>query len=116
MAISFESIGQKLVSFKANSALKVGDPCIPCANGMVAPAQENGEFCGIVSSIRGGVAGVIIGGCVTASYTGNDAPDVGYCYLTGDGKGGVALATSGGRYLVVSVDKTNKTVTFFLNH
>ena len=31
-------------------------------------------------------------------------------------KGGVVSATEGGRYLIVNVDKTGKTVTFFLNH
>ena len=68
MAISFESIGQKLVSFKASAALKAGDPCILCANDTVMPTNEGGEFCGIASGVRGGVAGVIVGGCVTVPY------------------------------------------------
>ena len=116
MAISFESIGQKLVSFKASATLKAGDPCILCANDTVMPANEGGEFCGIVSGVRGGVAGVIVGGCVTVPYTGKNDPAVGYGYLAADGKGGVVSATEGGRYLIVNVDKTGKTVTFFLNH
>lgn len=115
MAISFESIGQKLVSFKAASGLAVGDVCIVSANDTVAAASANGEFCGVVSGIRAGVAGVILGGCVTVPYTGETAPSVGYCALAADGDKGVTVKTGATSRLVVNVDTTNETVTFFLN-
>ena len=60
MAISFEAIGQKMVTFAAGTGLAEGKVCKISANGTVGPCSEEG-FCGVVSQIRGGAAGVIPG-------------------------------------------------------
>ena len=61
MAISFEAIGQKMVTFAAGTGLAEGKVCKISANGTVGPCSEEG-FCGVVSQIRGGAAGVILRG------------------------------------------------------
>ena len=53
MAISFEAIGQKMVTFAAGTGLAEGKVCKISANGTVGPCSEEG-FCGVVSQIRGG--------------------------------------------------------------
>ena len=63
MAISFEAIGQKMVTFAAGTGLAEGKVCKISANGTVGPCSEEG-FCGVVSQIRGGAAGVIRGAFV----------------------------------------------------
>ena len=52
---------------------------------------------------------------VTAVYSGDTAPTVGWVNLTADGSGGVTVPASGGQsYLAVDVDSAAKTVTFVL--
>ena len=63
MAISFEAIGERLATFAAGSGLTAGKVCKISANGTVGPCSEEG-FCGVVSEVRGGAAGVILDGYV----------------------------------------------------
>ena len=86
MAISFEAIGQKMVTFAAGTGLAEGKVCKISANGTVGPCSEEG-FCGVVSQIRGGAA---------------------------DKAGEVVPGTSGRTCLIVSVDSTNKKIGLFL--
>ena len=104
MAISFEAIGQKMVTFAAGTGLAEGKVCKISANGTVGPCSEEG-FCGVVSQIRGGAAGVILEGYVEPSYAGSTAPSLGYEVVPG---------TSGRTCLIVSVDSTNKKIGLFL--
>ena len=46
MAISFEAIGQKMVTFAAGTGLAEGKVCKISANGTVGPCSEEG-FCGV---------------------------------------------------------------------
>ena len=110
MAISFEAIGQKMVTFAAGTGLAEGKVCKISANGTVGPFSEEG-FCGVVSQIRGGAAGVILEGYVELSYAGSTAPSLGYAILT---TGEVVPGTSGRTCLIVSVDSTNKKIGLFL--
>ena len=112
MAISFEAIGQKMVTFAAGTGL-AGKVCKISANGTVGPCSEEG-FCGVVSQIRGGAAGVILEGYVELSYAGSTAPSLGYAILTTDKAGEVVPGTSGRTCLIVSVDSTNKKIGLFL--
>ena len=107
MAISFEAIGQKMVTFAAGTGLAEGKVCKISANGTVGPCSEEG-FCGVVSQIRGGAAGVEL------SYAGSTAPSLGYAILTTDKAGEVVPGTSGRTCLIVSVDSTNKKIGLFL--
>ena len=109
MAISFEAIGQKMVTFAAGTGLAEGKVCKISANGTVGPCSEEG-FCGVVSQIRGGAAGVILEGYVELSYAGSTAPSLGYAILTTDKAGEVVPGTSGRTCLIVSVDSTNKKI------
>lgn len=63
------------------SGLAEGKVCKISANGTVGPCSEEG-FCGVVSQIRGGAAGVILEGYVELSYAGSTAPSLGYAILT----------------------------------
>lgn len=113
MAISFEAIGQKMVTFAAGTGLAEGKVCKISANGTVGPCSEEG-FCGVVSQIRGGAAGVILEGYVELSYAGSTAPSLGYAILTTDKAGEVVPGTSGRTCLIVSVDRqTRKSVCFY---
>ena len=78
MAISFEAIGERLATFAAGSGLTAGKVCKISANGTVGPCSEEG-FCGVVSEVRGGAAGVILDGYVELSYAGATAPSATRC-------------------------------------
>ena len=53
MAISFEAIGERMVTFAAGTGLKEGKVCKMTANGTVGACGENDIFIGVVSSVRG---------------------------------------------------------------
>ena len=61
----------------------------------------------------GAACSVVLGGMVTAPYTGT-APALGWSGLSANGTGGVQANTSGRECLVVDVDTTNLMVTFAL--
>lgn len=116
MAISFEAIGERLATFAAGTGLTAGKVCKISANGTVGPCSEEG-FCGVVSEVRGGAAGVILDGYVELSYAGTTAPSLGYAVLTTDKAGEVVPAEEGGSgrtCLVVRVDTANKKIGLFL--
>ena len=114
MAFSFESIGRKIVSFKASTSADIDYPCAVTGNDTVGEPADQGDIVGVVESIRGGVAGVVISGCITLPYTGT-APGCGYQTLGYDSEGACMKVISGCKsYLVVNVDTTAKTGTFFL--
>lgn len=116
MAISFEAIGEKMVTFAAGTGLTEGKVCKISANGTVGPCSEEG-FCGVVAQIRGGAASVVLEGYVELSYAGDTAPSLGYAVLTTNKAGEVVPAASGGTgrtCLVVSVDAASKKIGLFL--
>ena len=51
---------------------------------------------------------------ITAGYSGESAPALGWSTLAADGAGGVKTAAEGRSFLVVDVDESGKTVTFAL--
>lgn len=115
MKISFEAIGQNVVTFAAGSGAEAGKVCKVSANGTVDACTAGNSFCGVVSHVEDGAAAVITAGYVELPYTGDTAPAVGYGALAANSSGGVAAAATGGReYLIVSVDTTAKTVGLFL--
>ena len=116
MAISFEAIGERLVTFAAGSGLTAGKVCKISANGTVGPCSEEG-FCGVVLEVRASTASVVLGGFVELSYAGSTAPGLGYVVLTTDKAGEVVPAGENGTgrtCLVVSVDAANKRIGLFL--
>ena len=105
MNVSFEEIGRLAVTF-AQTGCEGGQVCKVSGNGAVSPCAEGERFCGVVESVRGGVAAVQVAGFVTVSVTGG--LNVGYVNLCADGQGGVK-AGAGREYLVVSVDENAAT-------
>ena len=114
MAISFEAIGERMVTFAAGSGLKAGKVCKMTANGTVGPCGADDSFCGVVSAIRDGAASVIMGGYVEVSYAGDTAPSLGYAVLAADENGEIVPATSGRTCLIVNVDAAGKKIGLFL--
>lgn len=114
MAVSFEAIGEKYVTFLKGSGAAEGEVCKLTANRTVGACAEDDAFCGVVSQIRGNLAAVTLSGYAEVSYSGSTAPTVGYSLLSADGEGGVAVNEDGKAYLVVSVDTTNKMIGLFL--
>lgn len=78
MAISFEAIGERMVTFAAGTGLKEGKVCKMTANGTVGACGKDDSFIGVVSSVRGGAANVVMGGYVEVSYAGTTTPALGY--------------------------------------
>lgn len=114
MSVSFGEIGQVCATFRAGDGVKPDQVCKISAGGTVAACAAGDQFCGVTASLRGGCAGVVVRGFVTASYTGTE-PSVGYAALAADGAGGVKTAASGGReVLVAEVDTVNQTLTMLL--
>ena len=101
-----------LATFHAEDGVEAKSVCKITASGTVGACANGEGFDGFVTTVRGGYAGVVLHGMVTAAYSGA-APAVGKTALCADGNGGV---TAGGSEtcLVVSVDETAKTVTLFL--
>ena len=101
-----------LATFHAEDGVNAKSVCKIIDNATVGPCSSGDGFDGVVTTVRGGYAGVVLHGMVTVPYSGV-APSVGKAALSADGKGGV---TAGGSEtcLVVAVDETAKTVTMFL--
>ena len=112
---SYEGIGQWAATF-ACSSVSVGQVVKVSSNGTVSACSAEDAFGGMVLAVsRGGDAcTVALGGMVTADYSGESAPTVGWCTLSADGTGGVAADEDGRAYLVVDVNTTDKTVTFVM--
>ena len=113
MAINFGAIGEQYVTFKAGTGLEEGAVCKVSANGTVGACEEDDVFVGVVDQLRGGEAGVLMGGYVELPCSGT-LPDPGYVILAADGDGGVYEADEGRTCLVVNVDSTNGIIGLFL--
>lgn len=114
MKVSYEGIGQWAATFAGSQACE-GEVVKIAGNGTVGPCEAGDGFCGMVLSAgRDGACAVALGGIITAGYSGETAPSLGWCILTADGSGGVTVGESGRSYLVVDVDSASGTVTFAL--
>ena len=115
MKISFDGIGVQTVTFKTASGVTAGIPVKISANGTVAACTAGDAFVGVAGSVEDdGFAAVTLRGFVKLPYTGDTAPSLGWCWLAGNGSGGVFADDDGMPYLVVHLDTTNKTVGFFI--
>ena len=114
MNISFDGIGQNVVTFLAEEGLSEGQVCKVTASGTVGACSAGERFCGVVHHLEDdGAAAVILAGFVTVPYTGS-APAVGYDKLAAGDGGAAAANDAGGEYLVADVDTENLTVTLML--
>ena len=112
MKVSFDGIGERLVTFISNNVTK-GHVVKVSAAGTVSECSEEDAFDGVALFVEGGYAAVRLGGFVTVGYSGT-APAIGRATLVADGDGGVEADEDGETYLVVDRDTTAGTVTIIL--
>ena len=112
--VSFEGIGQWSATFGCDG-VQEGQVVKICGSGEVGKCAAGEGFCGVVNTVgRDGLAcGVVLGGMVSAAYSGS-APAVGHVGLSADGEGGVRADGAGEKYWVAAVDESGKRVTFML--
>lgn len=114
MKVSFEGIGEQVVTFEAQAGVTAGKPVKLAANGAVAPCTDNSVPCGVAVSVRDGAAAVAIAGYCRMKYSGT-APALGYTLIAADASGGIKAVSSGGRQLLVTdVDAQTGTVGIIL--
>lgn len=82
MNISYEGIGQWAATFACDH-LAEGELVKISANGTVSTCSDGESFCGMVlSTARDGLAcSVALGGMITAGYSGESAPALGWSTL-----------------------------------
>ena len=112
MKVSFEGIGELIATFYNNGAAN-GNPVKMSKAGEVSPCNNSERFIGIATAPGEEYTGVILGGCVTLTYTGT-APALGYVKLSANGSGGVKTDAGGTEYIVLGVDTADKTVCIIL--
>ena len=113
MAISFDAIGEKYVTFAAGENAEAGKVCKVDAEQTVNACAQGDAFCGVIANVRGDAAAVIMGGYTEIVYSGS-VPGYGYVKLAADANGGVKADDGGREYLVVHVDETNGMIGLFL--
>lgn len=115
MAICFDAIGEKYVTFLAAKSAQKGAVCKVSVNDTVGGCVEDDAFCGVVADVRDGCAAVVMSGYVEVACSSSTLPGPGYVMLAADGKGGVKKSSSAGRtYLVVHTDTAAGTLGLFL--
>lgn len=118
MELSFAGIGQVAATFQtevqeeeAAVKLAIGHVVALTAANTVGLGTAGAAPCGVVLALeKDQTATVQVDGFVKVSYSGTSAPTVGWGSLGVDGSGGVQVASTGGRsMLIVQVDTTAKT-------
>lgn len=113
MSIAFNGYNEQILTFENNGAV-VGSPAKISAAKTVSKCADGNDFVGIVTSERGGAAGVQVDGYVEIKYSGT-APDLGFSGLVADAFGGVKESESAAKkYKVLFVDTENTVVGFIL--
>ena len=108
MKVSFEGIGEQLISFAAAGDVK-GQFVRMSGNGCVSACASGEGFLGLCIAENGGFADVLSHGYVKCPYTGT-SPAVGYGRLCADAAGKVKVSSSGREYLILEVDSASCTL------
>lgn len=108
MKVSFEGIGESVVTFYNNGA-SAGYPVKMTGNGEVGACANGDRFFGVSLSSEGDFAAIQTEGYVELPYSGA-APAVGFSKLSANGSGGVKTDANGGEFLVIEVDTVNKVI------
>lgn len=114
MKVSFEGIGEQVISFAAASGTAKNEFVKISANGTVAKCSADDVFAGYCINVDGGFADVKTAGYTEVGYSGETAPSLGFCKLLAAGSGKVTADSDGREYLVLKVDTTNKLVGFIM--
>ena len=113
MAVSFNGIGEKPVTF-AGKGVKKGEVVKVVSEGTVAPCVAGDAFDGLAVLADDGFAGVQLRGFADVSYSEGE-PKVGHNKFAADGRGGVKADESNGKdYLTVAVDTANHVATILM--
>lgn len=111
--VSMEGIGAQYVTFLTEETQDaVGKVCTLSGNETVKVSSDGDKFCGVIVSVKDGVACVQVAGCCQVPYTGT-ALAVGYANLAA-ASGGVSTNSAGREVLIYHVDSTEKTVGMML--
>ena len=113
MKVSFEGIGEQVLSFEKASGTAKGEFVKLSADNTVASCAAGDKFAGYCIETKDGFAVVKTHGYIEVGYTGT-APAVGFANLAADVGGKVKKADAGREYLVIKVDSTAATVGFIM--
>ena len=103
MSVSFEKIGQVVVTCQTNGAVEGGHMVKLTANDTVEACAAGDKFCGqAVSQPRNGMAAVQVKGFMEVDCA-DETVSVGWATLAADGNGGVKAAAQGVEALVMNV-------------
>ncbi len=109
----YDLIHDVSLSMPTVSGVHEGHFCYIDSLGYMCPTFGNSRIDGYCSYARNGCGTLRIHGVVTAPYEGT-APVCGYVCLGISENGNVVTREDGQNFLVLSVDKSKKTVTFYL--
>ena len=110
MSISYEAIGQVMVTCQAEQTVMEGHVVKMNGNDTVAPCAAGDIFCGVAGDVsEDGFAAVQVKGFITVPCT-DPTVAAGYMALTADGNGGVKVADDGMKVLVMSVEDGNAVI------
>ncbi len=113
MKVSFEGVGEQVLSFMKASGVESGSVVKLGSNATVAVCAAGDKFAGVCIKADDSFADVKCAGYVELSYTGT-APALGYTKLAAAGSGKVKAADTGREYLVINVDSSAATVGFIM--
>lgn len=113
MKVSFEGIGEQVLSFNKGAGVAKGQLVKISANDTVAACAAGDKFIGVCIAANDSFAEVKTSGYVQLAYTGT-APAVGFATLAADTDGKVKTASSGREHLVINVDTSAQTVGFIM--
>ena len=104
MSISYEAIGQVMVTCQAEETVVEGQVVKMNGNDTVAPCAAGETFCGVAAYVaEDGFVAIQVKGFVTVLCT-DSAVTAGYMSLAADGSGGVKAADNGINVLVMNVE------------
>ena len=113
MKVSFEGVGEQVLSFMKASGVEKGSLVKLSANATVAKCAAGDNFAGVCIKADDSFADVKTAGYVELGYTGT-APAVGFAKLTAAGDGKVKTADTGREYLIIKVDSAAAVVGFIM--
>jgi len=104
MKVSFNGYDEKMITFACNETVKKGSLVKLTQNGEVAACEDGDNFVGVAVNVRGGYAGVQMGGYISVPVSGSAA--LGFQKLSAASGSAVKIAASGGReHLVLDVSE-----------
>ncbi|MDR0951447.1 MAG: hypothetical protein LBM18_00780 [Oscillospiraceae bacterium] len=115
MKVSFEGIGEQVVTFASSvqAPAEKGCPVVMTGSAQVGAAGAGEKFVGIALASQGNYCAVQTAGFIKVGYSGQ-SPAVGFKTLAADGAGGVMADEGGREYLVAEVDEAGLTATILL--